>query len=101
MIRINLLPLDVQATERKIDSNLIIGVVAGGLVVLLIPFTWAQYAARSRLRTDLTAVQAELDHYRPIVAQVEALEAAKSALQQRKTIIQSLESERLRYPFFM
>jgi Tfp pilus assembly protein PilN len=101
MIRINLLPPDVTITEHKINPNIIIGVVAGGLVTLLIPFTWAQYAARSRLRGEITSVQADLDRYRPIVAQVEALEAAKNQLQQRKTIIQNLESERLRYPYFM
>jgi type IV pilus assembly protein PilN len=101
MIRINLLPIEVQTTERKINPTYIAAGVGGVLMIFLLPFHMVQYSKRKHLQDEITSLQSELDRYKPIVAQVEALEAAKAQLQQRKTIIQQLESERLRYPYFM
>jgi Tfp pilus assembly protein PilN len=101
MIRINLLPAEVQVTERKVNPNYIIAGVGGVLIIVLMPISWSQYSKRKHLQEDLTSLQSELDRYKPIVAQVEALETAKASLQQRKNIIQQLENERLRYPYFM
>jgi Tfp pilus assembly protein PilN len=101
MIRINLLPLEVRTTERKIDPNYVIAGVGGALVIFLIPFSWVQYSRRKHLQEEQVSLQSELERYKPIVAQVEALESAKAQLQQRKSIIQALENERLRYPYFM
>ena len=101
MIRINLLPLDVQAVEHKFNPNLVIGGVAGFLLVFLLPISWVQYSRRAHLKEEIISINNELERYKPIVAQVEILEQAKFQLQQRKQIIQQLENERLRYPYFM
>jgi Tfp pilus assembly protein PilN len=102
MIRVNLLPPEIKAaTEFKLNPAYVVGGVAGVLVIALIPVTMMQYSKRSRLHAEAISLQSELERYKPIVAQVEALEAKKSELQQRKSIIQSLENERLRYPYFM
>ncbi len=101
MIRINLLPLDVQVTEHKFNPNYVVAGVAGVWILVLLPTGWVQYSRRKHLQDDITATQNELERYKPIVAQVEELAAKKAELQQRKGVIQQLESERLRYPYFM
>ncbi len=58
-------------------------------------------ATRRRLQTETVSLKNELERYQPIIAQVDALEAAKVQLTQRKSVIQQLESERLRYPQFI
>ena len=101
MIRINLLPPDIQVSEHKINPTYVMSWVGGFLVILLLPTTWVQYSRRGHLQDEIRSLQNELDRYKPIVAQVEALEQAKAQLQQRKTIIEQLENERLRYPYFI
>jgi len=102
MIRINLLPPEVQASaEFKLNPMVVIGGVAGLMVAILTPISITQYSRRSKLKAEAVSLSSELERYKPIVAQVEALEAAKAQLQQRKSIIQTLENERLRYPYFM
>jgi Tfp pilus assembly protein PilN len=102
MIRINLLPPEAQpSTEFKLNPSYVVGGVAAALIVLLLPFTWVQISRRQHLRDDIAVVKDKLERFKPIVAQVELLEQAKAQLEQRKGIIQTLENERLRYPFFM
>jgi Tfp pilus assembly protein PilN len=101
MIRINLLPPEVRSSERKIDPRLYVAGTGIVLIGFLIPFSLIQVSRRSKLRSEKENLSSELKRYEPIVAQVEALEAAKAQLQQRKGIIQQLENERLRYPYFM
>jgi len=101
MIRINLLPPELQVVERKLNPNHVVVGVAVVLAVLIVPHALIQSSRRSHLTQEVDSLKGELERYRPIVAQVEALEAAKAELQQRKSVIQSLESERLRYPYFM
>jgi len=102
MIRINLLPLEtLQVSERKLNPSYVIGGVASFLVVFLLPISWVQISRRKHLNEEVTSVQSELERYKPIVAQVEQLEQAKKQLEQRKSVIQTLQSERLRYPYFM
>ena len=102
MIRVNLLPPDNQGvSEIKFNPSYAEAGVAGVLIVSLLPFSWVQISRRKHLQDDIALVQNDLERYKPIVAEVEQLEQAKSQLDQRKSIIQKLESERLRYPFFM
>ena len=102
MIRINLLPPEVdEVVEQKGNPGYIVGGVAGVMIAVLIPISWVQHSRRNHLQSEITSIQSELDRYKPIIAQVEALEAAKTQLQTRKSLIQQLENERLRYPYFM
>lgn len=101
MIRINLLPREVRVTESKINPVAVSMGVLVVLIMILTPISWSQFTKRSHLQAQVTSLNSELQRYKPIIAQVEALEQAKDQLQKRKGIIQQLENERLRYPQFM
>jgi len=102
MIRINLLPAEMEAAPSA-RINPAIPLAASVIIpaLILIPIHLNQMATRKRLQTESASLKSELDRYQPIIQQVEALEAAKVQLTQRKSVIQQLESERLRYPQFL
>ena len=101
MIRINLLPSEFETSPTTINPAVPIGAAAILPLFFLVPFHLSQMATRKHLQTESASLKSELDRYQPILAQVEALEAAKTQLTNRKNVIQQLESERLRYPQFM
>src|SRR5689334_12970856 len=101
MIRVNLLPPDLQVVEQKINPNHVVAGVALVLAAVIVPHGLIQSSRRSRLTEEVESLKGELERYKPIVQQVEELEKAKAELQQRKSVIETLEKERLRYPFFM
>ena len=102
MFRINLLPAEMEAAPSS-RINPAIPLAASVIIpaLIIIPFHLNQMATRRRLQTESASLKSELERYQPIIAQVEALEAAKVQLTQRKSVIQQLESERLRYPQFL
>ncbi len=102
MIRINLLPAELEAApSARINPALPLSASVILPALILIPIHLNQMATRKRLQTESASLKSELERYQPIIAQVEALEAAKVQLTQRKSVIQQLESERLRYPQFL
>ncbi len=102
MIRINLLPPELHApTEFKLNPNYVVGVVAIAVGCIIAADAAMQTSLRRSLREESKSLTNELERYKPIVAQVETLERAKAELQSRKSVIQTLETERLRYPYFM
>lgn len=102
MIRINLLPAELEAApSTRINPAIPLSAAIIIPALILIPIHLNQMATRKRLQTESASLKSELERYQPIIAQVEALEAAKVQLTQRKSVIQQLESERLRYPQFL
>jgi len=101
MIRINLLPTNLEAAPSQINPAIPLSVAVIIPALILTPLHLGQMATRRRLQTETASLKSELERYQPIIAQVEALESAKVQLTQRKSIIQQLESERLRYPQFL
>jgi len=101
MIRINLLPAQMESAPMHINPAIPLSAAAIIPALICTPIHISQMATRQRLRSETTSLKSELDRYQPIIAQVEALEQAKVQLTQRKSVIQQLESERLRYPQFM
>jgi len=101
MIRINLLPAEMGAAPSQINPAIPLSFAVIIPALVLTPIHLEQMATRHRLQNETTSLKSELDRYQPIIAQVEALESAKVQLSQRKSIIQQLESERLRYPQFL
>ncbi len=101
MIRINLLPAELESAPSHMNPALPLSAAVILPALILVPIHLTQMATRRRLQTETTSLKSELDRYQPIIAQVDALEAAKVQLTQRKSVIQQLESERLRYPQFL
>lgn len=101
MIRINLLPAEIESAPSQINPAIPLSAAAIIPTLILAPIHLSQMATRQHLHSEVTSLKSELDRYQPIIAQVEALEQAKVQLTQRKSVIQELESERLRYPQFM
>lgn len=101
MIRINLLPAELEAAPSQVNPAIPLGAAALIPALILIPTHVSQMATHKKLQTEAASLKSELERYQPIIAQVEALEAAKTQLTQRKSVIQQLENERLRYPQFM
>jgi len=100
MIRINLLPAEMEAAPSRINPAIPLSAAVILPALILIPVHMTQMATRKRLQTETSSLKSELERYQPIIAQVEALEGAKVQLTQRKGVIQQLENERLRYPQF-
>ncbi len=99
MIRINLLPAEFEAApSARINPAIPLSIAVIIPALILIPIHLNQLATRKRLQTESASLKSDLERYQPIIAQVEALEAAKVQLTQRKSVIQQLESERLRDP---
>jgi len=102
MIRINLLPAEMEAgVPSQINPAIPLSIAVIIPALILTPVHLGQMANRRRLQTESASLKSQLDQYQPIIAQVEALESAKVQLSQRKSVIQQLESERLRYPQFL
>ena len=101
MIRINLLPAELESAPTLINPAIPLSAAVILPALILVPIHIGQMATRKRLQTETMSLKSELDRYQPIIAQVDALEAAKVQLTQRKSVIQQLESERLKYPQFI
>ncbi|MFA5974751.1 MAG: PilN domain-containing protein [Elusimicrobiota bacterium] len=102
MIHINLLPSELETNATPVNPAIpIVAPAVLILVIFLIPLWIKQKGTHKHLQIDSAALKSELERYQPIINQVEALEAQKLQLGNRKNIIQQLESERLRYPQFM
>jgi type IV pilus assembly protein PilN len=102
MIRINLLPAELESAPAQALSPVIpLGAAVIIPILILVPLHLSKMTTRRKLESDSASLKSEVDRYQPIIQQVEALERAKVQLTQRKTVIQQLESERLRYPQFM
>jgi type IV pilus assembly protein PilN len=101
MIRINLLPAELEAAPTRINPAIPLSAAVFLPALLLVPIHLNQVATRKRLQTESASLKSDLERYQPIIAQVDALEAAKVQLTQKKSVIQQLESERLRYPQFL
>ena len=100
MIRINLLPIGVESGPTPIKPAIPLAFAVVIPLCVLTPIHLGQIATQKRLKAETARLKSDLERYQPIIAQVEALESAKVQLTQRKSVIQQLESERLRYPQF-
>jgi Tfp pilus assembly protein PilN len=100
MIRINLLPAELEAAPSRINPALPLSASVIIPALILVPIHMSQMSTRKRLQTEKQSLSSDLERYQPIIQQVDALENAKVQLTQRKSVIQDLQSERLRYPQF-
>ena len=101
MIRINLLPAELESAPSQFNPAIPLAASVILPALLLVPIHLGQMATRKRLQAETQSLKSQLESYQPVIAQVDALEAAKVQLTQRKSVIQQLQSERLRYPQFL
>ena len=101
MIRINLLPAEIEVSEAKTNPAMVAIVAFVILVMVLSPISWSLNKRKSDLQNEAASLQSDIDRYKPVAEKVDALEKTKAERQQRKTIIEQLQNERLRYPQFM
>lgn len=102
MIRINLLPPGLEAPSAPINPAFPMGIALAVPVIGFSLFhTLSLKPRHARLQAKIAEKKSDLDKLQAIIRQVQDLESAKAQLNSRKTVIQSLEVERLRYPRFM
>jgi type IV pilus assembly protein PilN len=98
MIRINLLPPEYAAAQRKKESQFIAGTAGGVLVLFLSAFWMIKSAQAATLVKKNVAAEAELKKYQAIIAQIDKIEADKRALTSKRDVIRNLNQSRLVYP---
>lgn len=101
MIHINLLPETTEQVEFSFNPAYILAPAGIAVGAILLGMYRSEVHTRDMQRQEIVKRQNEIKVLEPIIAQVEALETAKAQLSQKKGIIQSIESERLRYPQLM
>lgn len=101
MIHINLLPETTQQVEFHFNPAYVLAPAGIVMSAILFGMYRSEVNTRDQQRQEIIKRNSEIKTLEPIIAQVEALEAAKAQLSQKKGIIQSIESERLRYPQLM
>jgi Tfp pilus assembly protein PilN len=101
MIKVNLVPAEILAKARQ-RQLMLQGAVVGGLlavcVVLASMFHWLTLYS---LQNDFNFKESKLKKLGAIVAQVEELEKAASAVRSRLGVIEDLLKGRAFYPIFM
>jgi len=101
MIRVNLLPPELESAPTEFNPAIIITPIA----ILLLIFSGYSYRqstnALEEQRNEIKKASNEIKQLEPIIAKVEELERQKVELNKKKGVIQSLENQRLSYPQFM
>jgi type IV pilus assembly protein PilN len=98
MITINLLPQEYRAIARRrriITLCVLAGAVAG---ILMIFFLVGRITYASRLEKRSRDLNQKLAQLQTVVNEIKQIEAARSELQNRVSLIQSLDQKRLVYP---
>lgn len=100
MTRINLLPPEIKAAQARNQHIKVISIFCGILVLAMMGFWSVRFIKAAGLSRRINTVRAELEHYRPIVAQVESLESTRNLIKTRRDVIQQLLKAGLLYPVF-
>lgn len=100
MIKINLLPPEYAAAQRKKEQQILLGTVGGILVIGLVGFWGGKKARAASLEKEVAQAEAELKKYENIVAQIENIEKNKKRLTGKRDVIRNLNRTRLVYPVF-
>lgn len=101
MIHINLLPKEMLKREEKKGLTLLIGSGVVLIMLILAGILVMLKTKEARLKNHLSEVTRKLDELQPVLAQIQQLEANKSALDRKLNVIKDLDRIRLLYPKFM
>ncbi len=100
MIRINLLPPEYAAAQAKKEQQIILGTVAGVVVLFLFLFWFIQSRRAAKLERQIEEADAELRKFQAIISQIETIENSKKQLLSKRDVIRNLNRSRLIYPVF-
>ena len=88
MIKVNLVPAEILAKARQRQLMLQAGVVGGLLAVVIVVASVVHWANLYTLQNDFNFKESKLKKLSAIVAQVEDLERAASAVRSRLNVIE-------------
>ncbi len=100
MIRINLLPTEYAEAQRRKEQKILAFCGGGFLSTLLLVVWFVEMRTAVSLRKTVTEREATLAGYQAIISQIEAIEAEKKAMIQKRDVIKNLNRSRLLYPVF-
>jgi len=100
MIRINLLPEEIQADEARRQISVALSSLGVLLAVLMVAVLVIRMAQAKSLEKDVARAQEEERKYQSIADRVNQLEEKRRQLQARRDVIQQLLKGRLVYPKF-
>jgi len=98
MITINLLPPEYRAMARRRQVIMLCTLAGGAVGILMILFLAGQIARASRLEKRARVLEQELSKQQMVVNQIKQIDAARSELQNKVSLIQNLSQKRLVYP---
>ena len=101
MIKVNLVPSEILARARQRQLMLQAAVVGGLLAVCVVLASMLHWLSLYALQNDFNFKESKLKKLSAIVAQVEELEKAASAVRSRLSVIEDLLKGRAFYPIFM
>ena len=97
MIKINLLPPELRKKRRFVllDRTLLYIIFATIILIFLLNFITTQQKSRiTHLEEEISAIQAELVHYKHITELVSRIEAARASIESRIEEFQKLDRQR-------
>ncbi|MFH1283222.1 MAG: PilN domain-containing protein [bacterium] len=101
MIKINLIPLEVQQEESKGDLILIAIVAAAVVIGALFALYASKFITDKRLDTELQLAEKDLKSFQMLDEKIKKLKTDQGLLEKRKGVISSLIENRLLYSVFM
>ncbi|HVE14373.1 MAG TPA: PilN domain-containing protein [Elusimicrobiota bacterium] len=101
MIKINLIPQEILDRELQRRRTIQFGVAGAAFMVVLALVSLVHYTQAVAREHQLAKEKKDLESLRTIVAQVEQLDQAASAVRSRLGVIQDLLVGRPLYPYFM
>jgi Tfp pilus assembly protein PilN len=101
MIRINLLPKEIEQKAAARKKVMLIGVAVAACVLLVIGAYFMRIAKLNSLNSEIKKVENELKKLQPIVKKVKELESKTASLNNKLNVIKELIKTRLIYPVFM
>ncbi len=101
MIKINLLPKEIEKRAAAQQKVILIGGAVGFVLLILIGGYFSRVAKLTTLKGRIARVEKELKKLKPVVQKVNEIQKKKEALNNKIEVIKNLMSSRLLYPVFM
>ena len=101
MIKINLLPKEIEKKAVKKEFGVLIGIGVGLVVAILLGLYLLRLTQYTNLNKKMKLINEELITLKKITDQVDQLQAQKNRLNQKLGVINNIIKGRLIYPYLM